>query len=76
MAGCIFLWVKKLGDAGVMVCMEADWRILSSPLSEFAFFPTKNKGKPRSILRIVLYTFQVAVFKVQEGAAEDGNNLM
>ncbi len=75
MAGCIFLWVK-LGDAVVMVCMEAVRRILSSPLSEFAFFPTKNKGKPRSILRVFLYTFQVAVYKVQEGAAEDGDDLM
>ena len=56
--------------------MEAVWRILSSPLSEFAFFPTKNKGKPRSILRIVLYTLQVSVYKVQEGAAADGNDLM
>ena len=60
----------------VMVCMEAVWRILSSPLSEFAFFPIKNKGKPRSILRIVLYTLQVSVYKVQEGAAADGNDLM
>lgn len=65
MAGCIFLWVK-LWDAEVMVCMEAVWRILSSLLSEFAFFPIKNKGKSRSILRIVLYTLQVSVYKVQE----------
>lgn len=75
MAGCIFLWVK-LGDAVIMVCMEAVWQFLSYLLSEFAFFPTKNKGKPRSILKIVLYTLQVSVYKVQEGAAADGNDLM
>lgn len=56
--------------------MEAVWRILSSPLSEFAFFPTKNKGKSRPILRIVLYTLQVSVYKAQEGAVEDGDGLM
>ena len=59
-----------------MVCMEAVWQFLSSQLSEFAFFPIKNKGKPRSILRIFLYTLQVSVYKVQKGAVEDGEGLM
>lgn len=58
------------GAALVMAGLVADG------YTTVSVFPTKNKGKPRSILRIVLYTLQVSVYKVQEGAAADGNDLM
>lgn len=45
-------------------------------LSEFAFFPIKNKGKSRSILIECLYTRKVTVNIGSGRAAADGNDLM
>ena len=58
-----------------MLCQK-ERHILSVILSEFAFFPIKNKGNPRSILGVLLYTRKVTVYKVQERAAADGKDSM